>query len=140
MKKEEKSSEKTEEVFQYKNITYMEGKQYYVNNTYSNKQVESIKLETKEDFEEIFSPAAVMGEGGLPTPIDFDKSFVLAVIGTEVNQSTLFEVISLKDRGEFLELIYSYKVEGEKLSYSLHPFFFVIVDKKYSKDVRFLKE
>ncbi|MVX36781.1 hypothetical protein [Myroides sp. LoEW2-1] len=129
-----------EVVKQTEQISFTLGKSYFVKNTFENKQVESLKIETQEAFDKVFSPAAVMGNSKELTKIDFNNSFVLAVIGVEVNKSTDFYVVSLKDRGEYLEFIYSYKEGDEELTFTTHPFFFIVVDKEHNKDVRFLTE
>lgn len=121
-----------------KEVSYTKGENYFVKNTFQNKQVESIKIECQKEFDKIFGPAATMGENGKPTPIDFEQSFVIAVIGVPTDKETIFDVLSLKDRGSELELIYNVEQEDEKQSYTIHPFFFIIVDQKDKKDVKFI--
>lgn len=121
-----------------KEVPYTKGENYFVKNTFENKQVESIKIECQKEFDKIFGAAAMMGDNGLPTPIDFEHSFVIAVIGTPTDKETTFDIISLKDRGSELELIYNVEQKDEKQSYTIHPFFFIIVDQKDKKDVKFI--
>ena len=61
-------------------VPFTEAKNYFVNNTVGEDKNGTLKIETQEAFNELFSPATTMGEGGKPTEIDFKKQFVIAVI------------------------------------------------------------
>ena len=82
-------------------------------------------------FEECFGVAAVMGEDGLPTPIDFSKSSVITIDLGEKTVSTVMEILGV-DLPEANRIRVLYKVkEGEPISYSERPCAIIIVDKKY---------
>ena len=90
----------------------------------------SPKITSEEAFNKFFGMATTMGENGKPTPIDFTKQFVLAIVlpvtdyDTEINP----EKVEEKDN----VLLYTYKVKtGEKQSYSIQPISIIILDKKY---------
>ena len=91
---------------------------------------ETMKITTRQVFDENFGMAAVMGKNGEPTPIDFDKSFVLAKIVPETNRETTLRPLALKKVDGKLQLTYRH-TEGARLSYTTRPFFLLIVPKAY---------
>lgn len=69
-----------------------------------------------------------MGKNGVLTPIDFEKSFVIAVAEPETDLSTVLEPVSLvkNDQG----LVFTYEAQiGEKMTYRIRPSMAIIVDK-----------
>ncbi|MHC5202451.1 hypothetical protein [Myroides sp. LJL119] len=121
-------------------IPYQELKNYFVLNTVDNKQVESKKITTQKEFDDYFSVARTMSEESIPTSVDFNKSFVLAIIGQPTNSETRINIISLKQRNQCLELIFDIDSSQQNTSYTMHPFTAILVDKKYDMDVKFIAE
>lgn len=119
-------------------IPYTLAKGYYVLNTVKNEKVESLRITSADHFDRFFGMAAVMGEDGKPTAIDFKKSFVLALVGQPSEKDTSFDIDKLTENGDALELIYTIKQVDEVRSFTTHPCVILVVDKKYEKDVRFL--
>ena len=98
---------------------------YFVKNNVS---VVPVVLKDKASFEKVFGMAAIMGKNGVPTPIDFEKSFVIAVAEPETDLSTVLEPVSLvkNDQG----LVFTYEAQiGEKMTYRIRPSMAIIVDK-----------
>lgn len=98
---------------------------YFVKNNVS---VVPVVLKDKASFEKVFGTAAFMGKNGVPTPIDFEKSFVIAVAKPETDLSTVLEPVSLvkNDQG----LVFTYEAQiGEKMTYRIRPSMAIIVDK-----------
>lgn len=120
-------------------IPFTEAERYFVKNTYNNSKTEELKITSQEEFDRIFGMAAVMGEDGTPTSIDFAKVYVLAVIGTVTDTATTISASSLKQVGDHLVLDYTVKEEG-KQSFTVHPVLLVLVDKQYQGEVRFNKQ
>lgn len=87
------------------------------------------KISNENEFYQYFGEAAVKGKDGEPTPIDFKCQFVLAKVlpETDVHTDLIFQ--SLTKNAHTLTLKYTIK-QGEKQSWTMRPFFFVIVDKK----------
>jgi len=98
---------------------------------------ESPIITTQAQFESLFGMAAVMG--GLPTPIDFSKEFVLAIVLPETSCSTSITPKSLSADGDSLILTYSLKIAPES-TYIMVPCCLLIVDRQYLKDSAVLKE
>ncbi|MFV0521127.1 MAG: hypothetical protein ACK5MI_01680 [Mangrovibacterium sp.] len=118
------------------NIPYILAKNYFVNNSVSSLDIP--KIETAEEFQEIFGAATTMGANGTPTNIDFTTQYVITVVLPETNLTTNIEPISLKkdDNG----ITFSYKVSmGEKQSYTTRPNLIIVVDKANDGNV-ILKE
>src|SRR5690606_11717534 len=61
-------------------IPYVLAQNYFVKNTIGEDRNGIYKIETQAAFDELFSPAASMGKDGKPTPIDFEKQYVIAII------------------------------------------------------------
>ena len=94
------------------------------------------KVDTAEDFATYFGAAAVMGEGGKPTPIDWAHEFVIAVVYPVIDIATELAPESLiREDGE---LVFTYiETVGEQQSWSMQPMLLIKVDRKYEgKSVR----
>ncbi len=93
------------------------------------------KLGNRADFEKYFGMAAVMGVNGLPSPIDFDNQYVIAVTLPQTNRNTEISPVSLT-RGKDHKVVFKYKVElGDAMSYSINPILIIIVNKEFDGDV-----
>lgn len=112
-------------------IPFTEADHYFVKNTV--KEVPA-KITSQAQLEKYFGMAAVMGEGGLPTSIDFTKQFAIAVDMPDTNIDTELIPVSLKKDGKKLLFIYKVK-KGEQRSYTTHPFTLIIVSKEYDAKV-----
>ena len=100
----------------------------------------SPKITTAEEFGKLFGMATTMGEDGKPTPIDFTKQFVLAIVLPVTNLGTEITPDRLEEKGDTLFYFYDAKV-GEAQSYSTQPISLVILDKKYiDKEVVMINE
>lgn len=118
-------------------VPYQLARNYFVNNTYNQSGV--VKVVNQNDFNAIFGMATVMGEKGKPTPIDFNKNFVIAIIGETSNKQPSITVNSLVDEGNKVLLNYSVNNKAET-SYSLRPSAILIVDKAYDKKIESTKQ
>ena len=88
------------------------------------------KITTEEEFSKLFGMATTMGKDGKPTPIDFGKQFVLAVVLPVTDFETEINPVKVEEKGD--SLFYSYEVKtGEKQSFSIQPVSIIILDKKY---------
>ena len=75
-------------------VPYSIAQGYFLRN-----DVDSLPLNrfiTREQFDSVFGMAAVMGENGMPTPIDFDRQFVIAVDAPVTNRITSIVPVSLE--------------------------------------------
>ena len=88
------------------------------------------KITTEEEFSKLFGMATTMSKDGKPTPIDFGKQFVLAVVLPVTDFETEINPVKVEEKGD--SLFYSYEVKtGEKQSFSIQPISIIILDKKY---------
>ncbi len=93
------------------------------------------KLSNRADFEKYFGMAAVMGVNGLPSAIDFDNQYVIAVTEPQTNMNTEIQPVSLT-RGKDHKVVFKYKVElGDDVSYSIRPILIIIVNKNFDGEV-----
>lgn len=124
----------TGSVLNAKDVDFILAKNYFVNNTVT--KLENPKIETQEQFDEIFGTAALMGDNGKPTVIDFSKQNVLAVVLPETDSQTEIYPVSLQkdEKGEIL-LTYEVKV-GQKQTFTIRPNFAVIIDKSEKGNIR----
>ncbi|QCX53767.1 hypothetical protein [Elizabethkingia sp. JS20170427COW] len=117
------------------NVPYQEAQRYFVKNNFQEGKSEKI-LKNQKDFEEIFGAAAVMGKEGIPTKVDFTKSFVVAVIAPTSSNENEIKIESLQDNGKELKLNYTI-VEGKDQGFSTRNTKILILDKKSDKPVVF---
>ena len=115
-------------------IPFQVANNYFVKNTYKKNSYPQAKITTRKSFDAIFGAAAFMGEEGKPTPINFKKQYVIAVIQKETDVLTTITPISLKKNKDKIVLKYS-TVSGEKQSATTRPFLLIIVDKKFKGKV-----
>lgn len=87
-------------------------------------------ITNQRDFSAVFGTAAVMGPDGMPTKIDFENQFVVAVSLPETNIETEISLQSLKCKNNEIDITYGVS-QGEKMTYSIRPLMMVVVDKKY---------
>lgn len=116
-------------------IPYHFGNRYFVNNTVEKGTFSHPKITTREEFDNLFGMAAVMGENGLPTPIDFSRQYVIALINESTEDPVEYTIKSLKKNDGTITLEYT-KKGGETAGDGYRYCFILIVDKKYDSDVK----
>ncbi len=110
-------------------VPYKVANGYFVRNDV--KKLPNGKISKQKDFEASFGMAAVMGNDGRPTEIDFNNQYVIAVSKPVTDRLTELEPVSLKGDGDGgLVFVYRTKV-GQQLNYSMQPSLVVVVDNKY---------
>lgn len=119
-------------------VPFLEAKNYFVNNTYEDGGLSNPKITTQADFDMIFGMATTMGENGKPTPIDFSKQYVIALIEQKNDRDANIEIKSLKKIGNTITLAY-HLAEAQKQTYIIRPFVLLIVDKQYQGSVQIQK-
>ena len=122
----EKKSQNTE-----KEIPYIIAKRYFVKNNFIQKNENFFKILNQEKFDEIYGAAAVMGKDGMPTPIDFSKQFVVAIVGKETDLNTLYIPNRLTYQNN--QITFRYEIqESEKQSFTIIPSLLILIDKKFN--------
>ena len=107
-----------------------------LNNYFFKNNVEfpsSPMIDSQADFEHYFGMATVMGKNGMPTPVDFDKEFVIAVVNPVTDNYTEMAPISLVNKNGTLVFTYRETV-GDKQTYSIQPILLIKVDRTYKTD------
>ena len=90
-------------------------------------------IDSSEQFQELFGAAAFMGKDGLPTSIDFDREFVIAVVNPATDRMTELTPESLREENG--ELVFTYlETIGEQQTWTMQPVLLVKVDRKYKTD------
>lgn len=113
---------------QPKEVPFTEVRNYFFRNDASIPA--DAKVADAATFESLFGAAAVMGKDGTPTPIDFEKEFVIAVVVPQTDVETALAPIGLVKDGN--TLVFTYKETlGEPLTYTIRPLLLVKVDKEY---------
>ncbi|MCQ2289748.1 MAG: hypothetical protein MJZ63_00540 [Muribaculaceae bacterium] len=109
-------------------IAFTEVHNYYVKNNFTPKKLVRKVINTEGEFRAIFGDAAVMGANGRPTPINFGRQFVLAVVSPVTDTNTQMYPLSVLQNGN--AIIFNYKVDkGGKMSYSVSPYVAVVLDR-----------
>ena len=109
-------------------IPFEEVKNYFFRN--DAEIPESPVIDSSEQFGELFGAAAFMGKDGQPTPVDFNREFLIAVVNPVTDCST--ELVPESLRKEDGELVFTYQETiGERQSWTMQPVLLVKVDRKY---------
>ena len=116
---------------QVTDIPFEEVKNYFFRN--DAEIPESPIIDSAEQFEELFGAAAFMGKDGQPTPVDFDREFVIAVIYPVVDFSIELAPESLRLEDGKLNFTYLETI-GEQQSWTMRPVLLVKADRKYKKE------
>jgi len=109
-------------------VPYKEAERYFLRNDADPRKA-PVQIESRAEFERWFGMAAVMG--GQPTPVDFGRQFVIAVVLPETNRSTEIHPGSLTDAGETLQLEYTVSTAPEENSWTQVPVSLLVVDRRY---------
>ena len=116
-------------------IPYVLAQNYFVKNTIGEDRNGIHKIETQAAFDELFSPAATMGKDGQPTPIDFDKQYVIAIISATSDLTPTIDSIAVEKQGEEIAVTYK-EVLGEKQSFSVRPVAILLVDNQFQGNLK----
>lgn len=117
-------------------LPFITGNRYFVNNTVEDGLFLHPKITSREEFEKLFGMAAVMGENGIPTPIDFDKQYVIAVIDPITNKETSLTVQDFARKDGTITLTYGKTESSNASSANFRHCLIVIVDNKYKEEVK----
>ncbi|SEO18465.1 hypothetical protein SAMN05216436_1443 [bacterium A37T11] len=119
-------------------VPYTLANHYFVKNNVA--KVDHPKIADEKTFHEVFGAAAVMGDGGNPTPIDFNKQYAVAIVLDETDVATAIEDISVHKNTGSGQVEVNYKVKtGEKQSFTTRPTAILIINKAHEGEV-LLKE
>ncbi len=111
-------------------VKYTVAKNYFVKN--NAKVPEGMKITTQQAFDDCFGMATTMGSDGKPTEIDFSKSFVITKILPQTNNDTEVSPAGLQKKGSDVLLLKSDIKKGETMSYSIRPFYIIVVSNEYA--------
>jgi len=102
-----------------KAVPYEVLQNYYVRNDVDCSKMQRLILDSEQDFNAYFGPAAIMG--GMPTDINWNKQYVIAILLPETNKPTMVTPMQVKQSPG--NVIFKYQVNrGRKTSYTLVPF------------------
>ena len=89
-------------------------------------------ITSEEELLNYFGYAAVMGAGGQPTAIDFEKSMVIPVVLPPTDKDTEIQILSLLRTGDKqLQLRFHVERGNESRSYTIIPCQLLVVDAAY---------
>ena len=108
-------------------IPYTTLENYFVRNDVDCSKQQRLIFNTKQEFETYFGMAATMG--GLPTEVNWNKQYVVALVLPETNRATSVEPVAVKVANDNI-MVFSYRVKkGDKISHKMVPFTAVAIDK-----------
>lgn len=120
----------------YPNIPHIQAERYFVKNNVKDEAL-LMRFVSQEKLDEYFGMAAVMGKDGKPTSINFDKQYAIAVILPETDHNTTISSYNLKETED--RVLLSYKInKGRKQSHTIRPYLLLVIDQKYSKDIKII--
>ena len=114
-----------------KDVPYTELDHYFFKNGQA--LPDNPKIDTEEAFASLFGTAPLMGESGKPTPVDFGKEFVIAVVKPVTEYETELEPEALRKENGELVFTYNEKV-GERQSWTMQPILLVKVSREYETE------
>jgi len=130
-KKSKEAKEEITETNESITVTYKVASRYFIKNNVGELPN---KIDSREEFEKYFGAAAVMGKNGMPTPIDFEKEYVIAVTVDANNKSTELQPVSLIKKGKEINFDFSV-IEGNETSYTTRPSLVIVVSKEIDGNV-----
>ena len=108
-------------------VPYTTLENYFVRNDVDCSKQQRLIIDNQRDFEGYFSMAATMG--GLPTEVNWNKQYVVALILPETNRATSITPVNVKVANDDI-MVFSYHVKkGDKMSHKMVPFTAVAIDK-----------
>ena len=111
-------------------IKYTTLENYFVRNDVDCSKQQRLIINNKAEFEKYFGMAAHMG--GLPTEVNWNKQFVIALVLPETKRATSIYPVNVKTTDNNI-LVFSYLVKkGDNMSHKMVPFIAVAVDKPSS--------
>lgn len=116
-------------------VPFTEARNYFVSNTYPDQALHSVTITSQAEFDKIFGMATTMGPDGRPTPIDFSRQHVLAVIAPASDKEPRLEAGTLQQSDRGLTLTYRL-TEGPAGPTETRPALLLLVDNQYSGDVQ----
>lgn len=120
-------------------VEYSEAQHYFLRNDV--KDYSSRLVTTQKEFDSLFGAAAVMGENGLPTEINWKKQSVVALLTAPTNVDTDIKLKDIKSEKGKLSVRYAVSQKGEPRSYSYTPMrLFVVSKSDASKGATITKE
>lgn len=120
-------------------VQYELAKNYFIKNTIENDSITRLKIETQTEFDSIFGMARLMGPDGNPTPIDFEKQFVITVLDTLTSLETEMKFHNLEKEED--DLILTYEIfRGEPKSSSSQSHLTVVVNKSSDGNLKFIQK
>lgn len=120
-------------------VEYSEAQHYFLRNDV--KDYSSRLVTTQKEFDSLFGAAAVMGENGLPTEIDWEKQSVVALMTAPTNVDTDIKLKDIKSEKGKLTVRYAVSQKGGPRSYSYTPLrLFVVSKNAASKGASITKE
>lgn len=103
---------------------------YFVRNDVDCSKQQRLIINSKAEFEKYFGMAAHMG--GMPTAVNWNKQFVIALVMPETKRATAIYPVNVKATDNNI-LVFSYMVKkGDNMSHSMVPFIAVAVNKPAS--------
>ena len=85
------------------------------------------KITNQAEFDKYFGQASTMRPGGMPTPIDFTKEYVIVADHKNTRYKTDINPVSLFRKGYDIVLNYSI-TQGENTGFDMHPFLMLIIE------------
>ena len=111
-------------------IPYTTLENYFVRNDVDCSKQQRLIIDNKADFEKYFGMAAHMG--GMPTEVNWNKQFVVALVLPETKRATSINPVAVKATDNNI-LVFSYQVKkGDRISHTMVPFTAVAIDKPAS--------
>lgn len=107
-------------------IGFKTAENYFVKNTVE--EAVPTKITSQEEFDKYVGMATTMGDQGKPTPIDFNKEFVIIVDHNSTEKKVEISPIGLNKNEKSLTLTYKVTENGDN-GFTTHPFLMIIVDK-----------
>lgn len=129
-------SENKETVAAADDVPYTIANRYFINSDYPEGKKFIPAITTEEEFKAIFGMARVNTPDGKPTPIDFTKQYVVAIINESTNGLAEIKVNSLKKENDHIVMEYSIKNTNQSSQMTTRVPLIIILDKKYDGPVQ----
>ncbi len=114
-------------------LPFQQVNNYFVLHSIPSGKTKLLKITTQKEFDTYFGMATTMGEAGMPTQIDFNTHFVLAIVYSYTNQLVELVPVNLNQIAKKKALFqYRFKSKGSQTAIS-RPSVMIMVSKTNKK-------
>jgi hypothetical protein len=116
-------------------VPFTQVRNYFVKNDYRDSTLHSLKITNQIGFYKYFGMAATMGNNVKPTPVDFTKQYIVALIAKASDDISELKVSSFKKINQTILITYE-QIKSEKQHYAVRHLGLLIVNNAHQGEIK----